>query len=201
MAQEKSEALISLANDQGITLWRAQGTIMKGTALVRQGESLEEGVAQIRQGLSILWAAGFRIAHSVYLAFLAEACGRMAQAEEGLTVVAEALALVRRTGECHYEPELYRLQGELTLQSQGPGCPSTVEEKAEHCFHQAIAVARTQHAKSWELRAATSLARLWHRQGKKDPARQLLGDIYAWFTEGFDTHDLREAKALLEELH
>jgi predicted ATPase len=200
MAQEKSEALISLANDQGITLWGAQGKIMQGAALVRHGESLEEGMAQIRQGLSTLWAVGFRIAHSVYLAFLAEACGRVAQAEEGLTVLAEALALVRQTGECHYEAELHRLQGELTLQSRGSGLLSTVESEAEQCFHQALAVARTQQAKSWELRAATSLARLWHRQGKKKPARQLLGDIYGWFTEGFDTHDLRAAQALLEEL-
>jgi predicted ATPase len=145
-------------------------------------------------------AVGYQLAQPAYLAFLAEAYGRMAQAEEGLTVVAEALAIVRRTGECHYEPELYRLQGELTLQSQGPGRPSTVEEEAEHCFHQALAVARTQHAKSWELRAATSLARLWHRQGKTEPARHLLGDIYGWFTEGFDTHDLRAAQALLVAL-
>lgn len=198
MAQEKSEALINLANDQGITLWGAQGTIMRGGALMRQGENLKEGIAQIRQGLSILWAMGFQIAHSVYLAFLAEACGRMAQAGEGLTVLAEALAMVRRTGECHYEAELYRLQGELTLHSQGPDLQSTVEAEAEQCFHRALAVARTQHAKSWELRAATSLARLWYRQGKKEPARQLLGDIYAWFTEGFDTQDLREARELLE---
>jgi predicted ATPase len=183
-----------------MTLSVAQGTIMQGVALVRRGESLEEGVAQIRQGLSIMRAVGHQNAQPTYLAFLAEAYGRMAQAEEGRTVVAEALAIVRRTGECHYEPELYRLQGELTLQSQGPDRQSTVEAEAEQCFHQALAVARTQQAKSWELRAATSLARLWYRQGKKDPARQLLGDIYAWFTEGFDTHDLREAKALLEEL-
>jgi class 3 adenylate cyclase/predicted ATPase len=199
-AQEQAEALIRLANDQGMTLAVAQGTLMRAAALVRQGESLEEGVAQIRQGLSIMRAVGYQLAQPAYLAFLAEAYGRMAQAEEGLTVLAEALAIVRRTGECHYEAELYRLQGELILQSQGPDLQSTVDEEAEQCFHQAIAVARTQHAKSWELRAATSLARLWHRQGKQEAARQLLGDIYGWFTEGFDTHDLRVAQALLEEL-
>jgi predicted ATPase len=198
-AQELAEALIRLANDQGMTVLVAQGTIMRAAALVRQGESLKEGVAQMRQGLSIMRAVGHQLAQPAYLAMLAEAYGRMAQAEEGLAVVAEALAIVHRTGECHYEPELYRLQGELTLQSQGPGRLSPVDEEAEHCFHQALAVARTQHAKSWELRAATSLARLWHRQGKKEPARQLLGDIYGWFTEGFDTHDLRAAQALLEE--
>jgi predicted ATPase len=199
-AQELAEALIRLASDQGMTLWGAQGTIMRAAALVRRGERLEEGVAQMRQGLSIMRAVGHQNSQPAYLAMLAEAYEKMAQAEEGLTVVAEALAIVRQTGECHYEPELYRLQGELTLQSQGPDLQSTVEAEAEHCFHQAIAVARTQHARSWELRAATSLARLWHRQGKKEPARQLLGDIYGWFTEGFDTHDLRAAQALLEEL-
>ncbi len=199
-AQELAETLICLANDQGMTLAVAQGTLMRAAALVGRGESLEEGVAQIRQGLSIMREVGYQLAQPAYFAFLAEAYERMAQAEEGLTVLAEALAVVRRTGECHYEPELYRLQGELTLQSQGSGRPFAIAAEAEHCFHQALAVARTQHAKSWELRAATSLARLWHRQGKKDQARQLLGDIYGWFTEGFDTHDVREAKALLEEL-
>jgi len=196
----EAEAEIRLANEQAMTLWGAQGTIMRAVALMRQGKNTEEGAAQIRQGLSIFRAVGFQIAQPAYLAMLAEACGRMAQVGEGLTVVAEALAIVRRTGECHYEPELYRLQGELTLQSQRPGLQSTVDEAAEQCFHQAIAVARTQHAKSWELRAATSLARLWHRQGKQVPARHLLEDIYGWFTEGFDTVDLREAKVLLEAL-
>ncbi len=122
------------------------------------------------------------------------------QVEEGLTAPAEALAAVDRTGEHMYEAELYRLKGELTLaQSSVQSLESRVEE-AEACFHKAIAIARQQQAKSWELRATMNLARLWQQQGKKDEAWQMLAEIYGWFTEGFDTKDLQEAKALLEEL-
>jgi predicted ATPase len=95
---------------------------------------------------------------------------------------------------------LYRLKGELTLQAKVQGPESKVEEEAEECFHKAIEVARRQEAKSWELRASTSLARLWQQQGKKDEAQQLLAEIYGWFTEGFETKDLQEAKRLIEEL-
>ena len=131
---------------------------------------------------------------------LAEAQCTIAQAEEGLATVVEALAFVDRTEERHYEAELHRLKGELTLQSQAAGQKSNVEKKAEACFQKAIEIGRQQRAKSWELRAATSLARLWQRQNKQVEAHQLLSDIYNWFTEGFDTKDLKEAKALLEGL-
>ena len=177
----------------------ATGALMQGWALVEEGQA-EEGVAQIRQGLAARRATGTELYRPWFLALLAEAYGKVWQAAEGLVVLAEALAVVDKTGERFWEAELHRLQGELTLQSRGSGLPSTVEAEAEQCFHQALAVARTQQAKSWELRAATSLARLWHRQGKQEAAQQLLGDIYGWFTEGFDTHDLRAAQALLEEL-
>ena len=135
-------------------------------------------------------------------------------------MLTEALALVDKNGECFYEPELYRLKGELTLQKfQVSGskfqvathrsrksntqhrAPSTqAEAEAEACFHKAIEIARRQQAKSLELRAVMSLSRLWQQQGKKKKARQMLAEIYDWFTEGFDTKDLQEAKALLEEL-
>ena len=122
------------------------------------------------------------------------------QEEEGLTALAEALDLVDRTGERMYEAELYRLKGELTLaQSRVQGLASSVSNEAEECFWKAIDIARRQQAKSLELRAVMSLSRLW-QQGKKDEARKLLADIYGWFTEGFDTKDLQEAKALLESL-
>ncbi len=120
--------------------------------------------------------------------------------EEGLEAVAEGLALVDQTAERHCEAELYRLKGELTLQSQAAGQRSRVEEEAEACFQKAIEIARHQQAKSLELRAATSLARLWQQQDKQAQACQLLSDIYNWFTKGFDTRDLQEAKVLLEEL-
>jgi predicted ATPase len=122
--------------------------------------------------------------------------GKRGQVEEGLAAVTEALTLVDKTGERFYEAELYRLKGELSLQS---GVRCSVSE-AEACFWKAIAIAQHQQGKSLELRATMSLARLWQQQGKKDEAHQLLAEIYGWFTEGFDTKDLQEAKALLEEL-
>ena len=140
------------------------------------------------------------MARSYFLALLAEAHGQAGQAEEGLATLAEALAFVEQTEERFYEAELYRLTGELSLQSQAAGQKSKVEEEAEACFQKALDIARDQQAKSWELRAATSLARLWQQQGKTAKAHQLLSEIYDWFTEGFDTKDLQEAKALLEEL-
>jgi predicted ATPase len=128
------------------------------------------------------------------LALLAEACGKGGQGEEGLKVLAEALATLERTGERMYEAELYRLRGELML------AQSRIQKKAEECFHRAVAIAHRQQAKSLELRATMSLARLWQQQGKQNEARALLSEIYGWFTEGFETKDLQEAKALLEEL-
>jgi predicted ATPase len=119
--------------------------------------------------------------------------------EERFAALAEALAIVNKNGERMVEAELYRLKGELLLQSLVQGPQSTVEE-AEDCFHKAIDIARHQSAKSLELRAVMSLSRLWQQQGKKEEARQMLADIYGWFTEGFDTKDLQEAKALLEAL-
>jgi predicted ATPase len=126
---------------------------------------------------------------------LAEVHGSLGQPEAGLTALREALALVETTGEHYYEAELHRLMGELLLQHATPEV-----SHAETCFQQALALARHQQAKSWELRAATSLARLWHQQGKRAAARALLAPVYGWFTEGFDTADLQDAKVLLEEL-
>ncbi len=148
-----------------------------------------------------------------YLALLAETYGKGGQAGEGLTVVGEALAIVDKNEERYYEAELYRLKGELTLQQsevQSPRSEVTntqpltpnphVEVEAEACFHKAIEIARRQQARSLELRAVMSLSRLWQKQGKKEEARQMLAEIYGWFTEGFDTADLKDAKALLETL-
>ncbi len=126
---------------------------------------------------------------------MAEAYGKDEQVEEGLSTVAEALACVERTEERFYEAELYRLQGQLLLQQS----PDNATE-AEACFHRALDVSRNQAAKSWELRAAISLARLWEQQGKTGEAQELLAPVYNWFTEGFDTADLKDAQALLDEL-
>jgi len=183
---------MALSTEHGFTHFLAMGTVLWGWALAEQGE---EGTDQIRQGMAAWRAVGAELARPYYLALLAEACAKGGQVEEGLSAVAEALATVHKTGERFYEAELYRLQGELSL---ARSTRQTAE--AEACFHQALDVARHQQAKSLELRTAMSLSRLWQRQGKRHEARELLAEIYGWFTEGFDTVDLLEAKALLEEL-
>jgi predicted ATPase len=140
-------------------------------------------------------ATGQELGRPFFLALLAEAYGKVGQADAGLSVIAEALALMDKIGERDHEAELYRLQGELFLRHAVPDAL-----QAEACFQQALTVARHQQAKSLELRAALSLSRLWQQQAKRTEARQLLADVYSWFTEGFDTPDLQEAKALLDAL-
>jgi predicted ATPase len=132
---------------------------------------------------------------------MAETHGKVGQVEDGLENLAEALDLVQSTGEREHEAELYRLRGELTLKQSRFASPDFADqEEAEQCFHSAIDIARKQQAKSLELRAATSLARLWQQQGKQKEAHGTLAEICGWFTEGFDTTDLIDAKALLDEL-
>jgi predicted ATPase/class 3 adenylate cyclase len=193
--QEQVEALIVLATDQGFPDVVALETARRGVGLVEQGE-VEAGIAQLQHGLAGMQALGQEIGRPSFLACLAEAYGKRGQTEEGLRVMAEALAAVDRIGEHYYEAELHRLKGALLLQSK----VSNPTSEAAECFQQAITVARRQSAKSLELRAVMSLSRLWQQQGKKEEARQMLAEIYGWFTEGFDTKDLQEAKALLEEL-
>jgi len=193
-AQERAEATISLATDQGFPHWRTQGSILRGWTLAHQGQ-VKEGIEQIRQGLIAHRATGAEILRPSWLALLAEAYGMMEQPEAGLTALAEALTHAETTGERLYEPELHRLQGELVLQRS-----SDHTAEAERCFHHALEIARTQQAKSFELRTATSLARLWQQQGKRQEAHDLLAPVYHWFTEGFDTADLIDAKALLDAL-
>ena len=153
----------------------------------------------MRQGLADLRATGASNMVPYFLALLAEAHGKGGQVEEGLNVLAEGLATVNKTGECFYEAELYRLKGELTLQSSVQRLESRVKE-AEACFLKAIEIAQKQQAKSLELRAAMSLVCLWQQQEKQNEAHQLLSKVYNWFTEGFDTEDLQEAKVLFERL-
>ena len=159
-----------------------------------QGEA-DGGLAQMRQGFSAWRATGAALGQSWFLCMCAEACGHAGQIEEGLHAVEEALVHVDRTGERLWEAELHRLKGELLSQLK-----AVPRAEAEACFQQALAVARGQGARWWELRAAMSLARLWQQQGKQAEARQLLAEVYGWFTEGFDTADLQEARALLDAL-
>ena len=192
--QEQAEADMTLATEHGIAFFFTHGTILRGWALVAQGQG-EEGMAQIRQGLATYRATGAEVERPYWLALLAEAYGKSGQGEEGLRLLAEALAEVDKNGWRFCEAELYRLKGELLLV-----LPAENDAEAEACFQQSLAIARRQQAKSWELRAATSLARLWQQQGKRQEAYDLLAPVYGWFTEGFDTADLKDAKTLLETL-
>jgi class 3 adenylate cyclase/predicted ATPase len=191
---EWAEATLALSREQLFPYWLAVGRITRGWALANHGHG-GEGIEEIRQGLAAYQATGAELGRPWFLALLAEAYGKAGQAEEGLHVVAEALAAAANIGEGFFEAERYRLKGELLL-------ARAVEKQtvAESCFHQALDSARQQQAKWLELRTAVSLSRLWQRQGKHAEARQLLEPIYGWFTEGFDTVDLQEARALLEEL-
>jgi predicted ATPase len=187
---EQAEAAIALAREHGFAFRVAQATVLRGWALVEQGQG-EAGIAQMRQGQAALRATG--AGRGGNFIQLAEAYGKVGQVEEGLQVVAETLAKGDSSG--GGEGELYRVKGELLLRQRMPDAP-----EAETCFRQALDSARRQQAKSLELRAAMGLARLWQRHGKRAEAAALLAPIYGWFTEGFDTADLQEAKALLEEL-
>jgi len=198
-AQERTETAIAVAAEHGFSFWLAMGTTVQGWVLAERGQG-EEGITQIRQGLADYRATGAELAGPYFLALLAEAYGKGGQGEEGLSVLAEALAMVDKNGERMWEAELYRLKGELSLKSKVRGSKPQVEKEAEECFLKAIEIARRQSAKSLELRAVMSVSRLRQQQGKKKDAHKMLAEIYGWFTEGFDTKDLQEAKALLQEL-
>jgi predicted ATPase len=200
ITQERAEAAIALSTAQGFPLYFAGGTILRGLALTKQGQG-GEGMAQLREGLAAWQAAGVELWQPYFLAQLGEAYEEAGQPEEGLRVLAEALMVIGKTRERSDEAELYRLNGALTLRQAGvQGLADGCHQEAEECFGRAIEIARQQQAKSWELRATVSLARLWQQQGKKTEAYQLLSEVYGWFTEGFDTKDLQEAKVLLTEL-
>jgi predicted ATPase len=191
---ERADAAIRLATEQGFPFWIAPSTMLHGWALAHQGRA-QEGLEQLTHGLSAFRAAGGEIMRPYYLALLAEAQGTRGAPETGLTALTEALALVETTGERWHEPELHRLKGALLLQQSANN-----HTEAETCFQHALDLARNQQAKSFELRTATSLARLWQQQGKRQDAHALLAPVYGWFTEGFDTADLQDAKALLDAL-
>ncbi len=201
-ARATYEAALDLTAEHGFPFWAASVTIMLGATLAMAG-ALDHGIKLMEQGLAAYRPLA-EIALSTYLCHLAEAYGQQGRIGEALEVMAQALAFVDRTGEQEYEAELYRIQGHL-LWAQGSSLFGTRERdqklvKAEASFEQAIAIARRQAAKGWELRAATSLARLWQSQGKGHAAYDLLAPVYHWFTEGFETADLQSAKALLGEV-
>jgi predicted ATPase len=184
LAQAQAEAAMPLSGEQGLPFWVAMGAIVRGWTLAEQGQK-PEGIAQMRQRLVVFPATGAAISRPWLLARVTEAYGKAGQREEGLSVLAEALAVVHRSGDGYWEAALHRLTGEV---------------QAQTCVQQALAAARQQQAKSLELRAAMSLSRLWQQQGKRTEAYELLAPVYGWCTEGCDTADLQEAQALLEAL-
>jgi predicted ATPase len=213
------KASVMLATAHEFPYLSAVGTVMQGWGMARGGQ-VAEGIAQMREGLAASRATGAELLRPYLLALLAEACGSGGQIEVGLGALEEALAAAESYAERFYEAELYRLKGELWLRKsvgagfnaapteiwQGPAASvgatgqSALQREAEACFQRALDIAQCQGAKSLGLRAATSLGRLWQQQGKRTEAYDLLTPIYGWFTEGFDTADLQEAKALLEAL-
>jgi predicted ATPase len=194
-AQEQAEASIAFSREQGFALWVPGGTVLQGWALTEQGQ-VEEGIAHMRRGMAAWQATGAEVDRPYFLALLAEGYGKTGRTVEGLRVLAEALTGMAKIGERYYEAEL-SAQGELLLAQQS-NRQSWLE--AEEHFRQALDMARRQQAKSLELRAAMSLSRLWQQPGKRAEARELLAPVYGWFTEGVETVDLQEAKALLAEL-
>jgi predicted ATPase len=186
------DQLVALTTEHGFPFYCAQGTICRGWIKVKNGE-LAEGISLLRSGLSAWRATGAEVWTPYQMAFLARASEIAGQIEEAATLLDDALQIVKRTGERWFAAELNRHKGELLLR-QGH------IEAAEERYLKAITIAREQEAKLWELRAAVSLARLRRDQGRRTEARELLAPIHGWFTEGFDTPDLKEAKALLEEL-
>jgi DNA-binding winged helix-turn-helix (wHTH) protein/predicted ATPase len=192
--QAHADATLALATVQVLPLDVGLANHLRGWALVMQGQR-EAGMAQMHQGLAGILATGQALVQPICLVRMAEAIGHTGHVDHGLRLLAEALAAFAASGRGDMLTEAHRLQGEFLLRQ---AVPDAVQ--AEACFQQALIIARRQQAKSWELRAAMSLARLWQQQGKREEARALLAPVYGWFSEGFDTADLQDAKALLEEL-
>ena len=191
---EHAEAAVALSTEQGFPLWAAMGTILRGWALAMQGQG-EEGMAQVRQGIAAFRATGAALSSHTFAPCWRKSTDHLGHTEDGLQALAEAHTLVEQHEERWWEAEVARLRGVLLLRQ-----PGTPQAEAEAWLQRALDVARRQEAKSLELRAAMSLSRLWQQQGKRQEAHDLLAPIYGWFTEGFDTADLQEARALLEEL-
>jgi predicted ATPase len=190
--QRHADNVISLCNDHGYPWWLGVGMWHRGWSLTALGQA-QEGMALLAQGLSIARATGGTLGFPFALVEFAKAHAQLGRRDDSLSYLAEAAHLIETTGERYAEAELHRLRGDL-LNAAGN------LTGAEQSYHQALSVAKQQSAKTFELRAATGLAGLWRDQGKREEARDLLAPVYGWFTEGYDTRDLKDAKALLDEL-
>jgi predicted ATPase len=188
------DELVALANEKDAPLWRAVGILMQGCILALTGKA-QDALPMLISGISAWRSTGSTFWFPLSSPFLARAHADVGQFDDAWRSIGEATTAIQTTKEAWYAAELNRIAGEIALKSPEPDA-----SKAEKYFESALAIARAQQAKSWELRAAMSMARLWRDQGKRDKARELLAPVYGWFTEGFDTLDLKEAKALLDEL-
>ena len=196
-----AEEGIALCREQNFALWLGGVIAQRGWAMAELGR-VEEGIAEIREGTQAWLATGAEVAKPYYLALLADAERRLGRCAEGMRMLDEGFAVVEELSDKFYEAEIHRLKGELILQQHSEaGTSSKAEDEAEASYRRALRVARDQFAKSWELRAAMSLARLWRRQDRREEARAIVAPVYQWFTEGLQTRDLSEARALLEILH
>jgi predicted ATPase len=189
-----TDELIALTDQTGSLFWGAWGMMQRGCVSALTGKA-SDAVQMITSGITAFRSTGSTTDISFYLSYLAEAHADLRQFDSATRCIGEAITVVETTKETWYEAEVNRIAGEIALLSLEPDVA-----KAEMYFERALAIARKQQAKSWELRAAMSMARLWRDQGKRPQARGLLASVYGWFTEGFDTLDLKEARALLDTL-
>ena len=194
IAQAQSDEQIALAEEKGSVYWKASGMLRRAGVMALTGKA-SDAVGIFTVAIPAMRSTGTRIYFPVWLSLLARAYGELGQFDDAWSHVGEAITAVETTKETWYEAEVHRIAGEIALMSPEPDAV-----KAEACFERALAVAREQQAKSFELRAAIRMARLWREQGKRDEAREILAPVCGWFTEGFDTLDLKQAKALLDEL-
>jgi len=192
--QEYAEALLTFSTEHGFAQWITAGTIFQGWALVESGGG-ESKIEQIRKGLNGWQAIGIELAHPFFRGLIAEGCIKVGLIEKGLEEINAALQKVEQTGERESESRLHQLKGELILMQR-----NTDKKMAEDCFLKALKISRQQRAKSTELQVTISLCRLMQTQGRQEEARCLLSEIYDWFTEGFETVDLKDAETLLREL-
>ena len=194
MAKAQSDELLALAEERGSIFWKTVGMIRRACFLALTGKT-SDAVSIFISAIPAYRSTGSRLFIPVYLLILARACGELGQLGDAWGYIAETMTAVEKTKEKWCEAEVHRVAGEIALMSQ-----ERDEARAQVYFERALEIARQQQAKSWELRAAMSMAQLWRDQGKRDEARELLAPVYGWFTEGFDTLDLKQAKVLLDEL-
>ena len=192
-ATECLDTVLPLAEEQDFRMWAVHGSLVQGIVWTKSGRLLE-GIEAITRGLDAYKNMGSEVSRANQLSFLAEAEGAAGRPDQGLATLEQALAHVKKSAEHFGEADIFRIKGDLLLLSGG------TDDEVEDCYRQSMDISKHQNAKSWELRTAMSLARLWQRQGKQTEARVLLAEIYGWFTEGFDTPDLVDCRALLEQL-